>query len=384
MVEDIHKAIKGAQAFAMYRLPFSDECHVVAQQSEQSRILHNLSELEGRSGFVMAPFHADNRHPIIFISPETEQSIQFRTSCQSATDAPTDCTNSPDAHEEDYDSYRQVFRKFHSSLCSGEFEKLVLSRRKKLYVGNVNPVDIFMRACSAYPRMMVYLCSAPECGTWLGCTPEILLAGSKSHYRTVALAGTMAPDNPDTTSLHSVSWSDKNKEEQKIVADFIRKKLKPYTHVIEEEGPYTSRAGRLLHLKTEFHFSSAWSRESHAKPDSSGPTTCTDNASECRRSMSGLISSLHPTPAVCGLPQEKARKFIIENEGYDRRYYSGIVGMLNFHDETNLYVNLRCSSIADDGTAVLYAGGGLLPSSTVESEWQETEEKLKTILNVFR
>ncbi|MCD8236989.1 MAG: chorismate-binding protein [Prevotellaceae bacterium] len=384
MVEDIHRAVEGAQAFAMYRLPFSDECHIVAQQSEQSRTLHDLSELEGRSGFVMAPFHADSRHPIIFISPETEQCIPFRTDLRAVTNAPADRPGNPEVCEEDYDSYRQVFRKFHTSLCSGEFEKLVLSRRKKLHVGNVHPVEIFIRACSAYPRMMVYLCSAPECGTWLGCTPEILLAGSKSHYRTVALAGTMAPDNPDTTSLHSVRWSDKNREEQKIVADFIREKLKPHTYVIEEEGPYTSRAGRLLHLKTEFHFSSVWSREGHTKPDSSGPATCAAPTPECRRSMSGLISSLHPTPAVCGLPQEKALRFIIENEGYDRRYYSGIVGMLNFHDETNLYVNLRCSSIAADGTAVLYAGGGLLPSSTVESEWQETEEKLKTILNVFR
>jgi isochorismate synthase len=32
---------------------------------------------------------------------------------------------------------------------------------------------------------------------------------------------------------------------------------------------------------------------------------------------------------------------------------------------------------------VLYAGGGILASSDMESEWQETEEKMKTIGNVL-
>jgi isochorismate synthase len=30
------------------------------------------------------------------------------------------------------------------------------------------------------------------------------------------------------------------------------------------------------------------------------------------------ISVLHPTPAVCGLPKQGAKDFILENEGYDR------------------------------------------------------------------
>ncbi len=378
MVEDIHRVIKDAHAFALYRLPFSDECHIIAQLSNQPETLHDISELEDKKGFVMVPFHIDDLHPIVLIKPEIEQSIQFHTHCltereEGNTHPIRHCSN----RDEDYNLYQLVFRKFHSSLCSGEFEKLVLSRRKKLHVGKMDPVRIFTRACAAYPRMMVYLCSAPECGTWIGCTPEILLAGNKSHYRTVALAGTMAMDTSEDISQHTINWSEKNQQEQAIVADYIRERLKPYAYVIEEEGPYTSRAGKLLHLKTEFHFSSVWSTNSYKETNTSQPT-------ECTRNMSGLIRNLHPTPAVCGLPQEKALKFIIENEGYDRSYYSGVVGMLNPKNETNLYVNLRCSSISNDGTATLYAGGGILSSSTVDNEWQETEEKLKTILNVFR
>jgi isochorismate synthase len=90
------------------------------------------------------------------------------------------------------------------------------------------------------------------------------------------------------------------------------------------------------------------------------------------------LKVLHPTPAVCGLPKEKAYRFIKENEGYDRNYYSGFVGMLNPLGKTDLYVNLRCLNYKVNELS-LYAGSGLLSASELEDEWQETEKKLQTM-----
>ncbi len=94
--------------------------------------------------------------------------------------------------------------------------------------------------------------------------------------------------------------------------------------------------------------------------------------------MGDLLKRLHPTPAVCGLPKEKAYRFIQENEGYDRQYYSGFIGWLEPEGKSDLYVNLRCMNILSD-RLVLYAGSGLLLSSEPESEWQETEAKMQTM-----
>lgn len=41
-------------------------------------------------------------------------------------------------------------------------------------------------------------------------------------------------------------------------------------------------------------------------------------------------------------------------------------------------VNLRCMNILP-GSFVLYAGGGILASSEIESEWLETEAKMQTM-----
>ena len=50
---------------------------------------------------------------------------------------------------------------------------------------------------------------------------------------------------------------------------------------------------------------------------------------------------------------------------------------------THLYVSLRCMEIMDN-VCRLYAGGGLLIDSEEKREWEETEIKLNTMLNVLR
>lgn len=299
----------------------------------------------------MVPF--DTRRETVMIDGEQQtQKIPLQdcntllTSPSANSNDPLDCIFNRQGSTTTYN-----YPCFKKALDQGLFDKLVLSRSLTI-PAHIDPEKAFYQACRLYPRMMIYLCHVPEIGTWLGCTPEILLSGCKTHYRTVALAGTMP-------FAHQVEWTEKNKREQAIVAHYIKEILQRHADVIEEEGPYTSRAGQLVHLKTEFHFQ---------------PRQGT--------SIANIIDELHPTPAVCGVPKEQARHFIIQNEGYDRKYYSGIVGMYDPMGETNLFVNLRCAEILPD-TATLYAGGGILTDSTQESEWKETEEKMKTIGRVL-
>ena len=59
------------------------------------------------------------------------------------------------------------------------------------------------------------------------------------------------------------------------------------------------------------------------------------------------------------------------------------MGPLSIDGETNLFVTLRCMQIFPNAYR-LYAGGGLLPDSVEEQEWQETETKLDTMRNLLR
>ncbi len=211
--------------------------------------------------------------------------------------------------------------------------------------------SVFRAACKRYIHSYIYLCYTPQTGIWLGSTPEIILSGEKDEWNTVALAGTQPLQDGKLPQV----WDEKNRKEQDYVTAYIRSRLLSLGVHSTESGPYPAYAGALSHLKTDFHFSLR---------DNNG--------------LGDLLKVLHPTPAVCGLPKEEAYRFILENEGYDRRYYSGFIGWLDPNGRTDLYVNLRCMHIEDE-RLTLYAGGGLLASSELNDEWLETEKKLQTM-----
>lgn len=256
------------------------------------------------------------------------------------------------------------FENFHSHITDNEFSKIVLSRCSvETSDEPMAPENLFERACQLYPRMFVALVHTERSGTWLTASPEILLEGSERHWRTIALAGTMKlegeqlnfDESPDVNDADMIEWSDKNIKEQRYVAAYITKCLEQYSQNVAEEGPFTIRAGNLVHLRSNFDFTL--------------PTTA---------ELGELINALHPTPAVCGIPKETARKFILDNECVPRHYYSGFMGPLYPERETHLYVSLRCMKL-NENKYELYAGGGLLKDSEADSEWQETESKMETM-----
>ena len=69
-------------------------------------------------------------------------------------------------------------------------------------------------------------------------------------------------------------------------------------------------------------------------------------------------------------------------ERHQRRLYAGIIGLIQ-ETEINLFVNLRSCQIID-GNAYLYVGGGFTIDSIPELEWDETENKALTIINVLQ
>jgi isochorismate synthase len=95
-----------------------------------------------------------------------------------------------------------------------------------------------------------------------------------------------------------------------------------------------------------------------------------------------MLQLLHPTSAVCGMPLDTSLEFLSRNEKYDRQFYAGYLGPVNFNNDTNIFVNLRCAQLLEN-KAVLYSGAGVTIDSTPEQEWAETEMKMNTLLNII-
>lgn len=257
----------------------------------------------------------------------------------------------------EYTSSKEEFKQFvdqiKEAIKSEKYTKIVASRIKKVILkDNKSLFHILKNIIHSYPSAFSYLLYLPDnkiC--WMGASPEILLRHEGNIVKTMSLAGTQKfADN--------INWGEKEKVEQQIVTDYISESIKAFGYQIEISPADTKRAGNLAHLCSEIK------------------VKIPDNYA-----VQKIADSLHPTPAVAGIPKEKSIKFINENEGYNRSLYTGYLGVKNTNG-THYFVNLRCMQIFNDFAAV-YVGAGITIDSDAEKEWKETELKSMTMINII-
>ncbi|XP_022932306.1 isochorismate synthase 2, chloroplastic-like isoform X3 [Cucurbita moschata] len=91
-----------------------------------------------------------------------------------------------------------------------------------------------------------------------------------------------------------------------------------------------------------------------------------------------ILSTLHPTPAVCGFPTEEARDLIAETELFDRGMYAGPVGWFG-GEESEFAVGIRSALVETGLGALVYAGTGIVKGSNPSLEWDELELKISQV-----
>jgi isochorismate synthase len=250
------------------------------------------------------------------------------------------------------------------AINQGYFEKVVLSRSKSIErTESYSPISHFIRLCDAYPSVFCSLTYLPWTNEiWIGATPENLVSQDENGiFKTMALAGTQSSINTlgEEISNADAMWRQKEIEEQALVSRYIINCFKKIrVREFDEIGPKSVKAGNLIHLQTAFEVNT--------------------NEIEFPQLGSIMIDLLHPTSAVCGMPQKPAQDFISQTEDYDRSYYSGFLGPINIKNRTNIFVNLRTLKASKD-KLTLYAGCGITQDSNPEKEWIETQIKLKTV-----
>lgn len=373
-------------AFAYYRLPYLHHATQMLQHEGEPEVLGSVAELNGKEGFVVVPFSPSSDCPVVLIHPDEVKHVAVRTRGAGKFFVPRNLEFHRDetlSFTPETDTYAQDFAAFHERLKVGDFQKIVLARCARITLEErtrktsegegvgihqkslfADAESLFMEACQLYPRLFVALVYTEPSGIWLMATPEILLKGEGCEMTTMSLAGTQRAEPSRTVAdypVEGVEWSQKNQEEQQYVTDYITQCVSAFTDDYSLKGPYTTMAANLYHLRTDIRFSLKSTQQ-----------------------MGDVLEALYPTPAVCGIPKEATRQFILAHEHHPRQYYSGFVGPLQMQGKTHLYVSLRCMHILPDVHACeLYAGGGLLKESEMQKEWEETEAKMQTIKRVL-
>ena len=251
----------------------------------------------------------------------------------------------------DQTKYTSFVKEIQKHIGQGKLQKAIASRP---FFADVKPrwqiTTYFQKLVEKYENAFTYLFSVPGIGTWCGATPEMLIDAHGNKIQLVSLAGTKTQDQ---------EWSDKERDEQLFVTEYIKSQLnKNGCQNISAEEPQTVKAGAVEHLKTNI------------SAELSNP-----------EQLYSLVSNLHPTPAVGGLPKNAAIELILDKESYDRKYYTGFLGPVT-SSQTKLFVNLRCLESLGDSVC-LYLGAGITAASNPEAEWEETKLKAETLLSVL-
>ena len=251
-------------------------------------------------------------------------------------------------------------------------QKVVLARALRLAADQpIDPLMLLHRLVDADPEATAYLADLSPAGSayagaaLVGSSPELLVARHGTEVPCQPFAGS-APRNadPQTDSATgaALATSAKNRHEHRLVVDTMREALEPLCSRLDVAAePQLSRTAALWHLSTPIR---GVLRETS--------TTAMD-----------LALTLHPTPAVGGVPTGAAVDLIAAVEG-DRGFYAGAVGWCDARGDGRWMVAIRGAQLsADRRTALAQAGGGIVAESDPDEELAETTVKFRTILSAL-
>jgi len=332
---------KETDSFAAYSLPGSSDFRVCFQEDFSSTTTPpNVGPY-----FVIAPFRRELEASRYIRADRVITNQEF-----SLTVSNFDSEQSTDRNKYISDVERII-----NDIQNKSYQKLVYSRIIRSDRNGQSIYQIYKTLVDRYINAFVFCYYTPEGGCWMGATPELLVEDVGKNFRSIALAGTQIDMG---IPLDQVTWNNKEIVEHRYLKEYIEQCLHKEKIVFTEGQTRTLKAGNVVHISTEFSIEKA-------------------------QQITQMADLLHPGPAICGTPQKIAQQYIINYEDHDRSDYCGYIGVVGIDDCNAIYINLRSMQIFRSQLR-LYVGGGITKDSIPEAEWEETQNKSLTLLNVIQ
>ena len=228
--------------------------------------------------------------------------------------------------------------------------KLIFQLKKKL-----NIIQILHKLRLSQANACRYLWKRNKENIIFGASPEKLFSLKEKVLQLEAIAGTEKIGFDMDTFLRS----DKNLREHNFVINYLIENLK-FLNIrnYKKEEIKVKEFGNIAHL-------------------------CTLISAEVNKICPFvLLEKLHPSPAVCGFPKEKALDYLDSLENFDRGNYASPFGWVDVEGNADFRVALRGARILN-GEIEFIAGSGLVKGSICEKEIDEIKLKLASLANLI-
>lgn len=238
--------------------------------------------------------------------------------------------------------------------------KVVLARELRVRADTViDPQAVMFHLAGTFPTAFLY-----SIGGLVGASPEMLGQVFDRQFYARALAGTIGREGDprrDAEAARVLLHSAKDRHEHQLLQSFLAERLAPWVEDLTHgDEPELLTLANVHHLMTVF--------AGRAGPDASQPGGLVD-----------LVASIHPTPAIAGVPQADAVRWIRAHEP-PRGRLGGFVGWTDRDGNGQAVLVIRSLEL-NGSTARLVVGNGIVGDSNPAEEVRENQAKARGILD---
>jgi para-aminobenzoate synthetase component 1 len=256
--------------------------------------------------------------------------------------------------------YLRAIQRAKDYIAAGDIFQVNLSRRFEARI-SVSAPELYLRLRRINPAPMAAYLGGGDFAV-VSASPERFLHVRRGRVETRPIKGTRprgrTPDE-DAALAQELLRSEKDAAELAMIVDLERNDL---GRVCSYGTVRVTRPKALESFPTVHHLVATVVGRLHAGCD-----------------RTELLKATFPGGSITGAPKIRAMQIIDELEPTRRSIYTGAIGYLGFDGGMDLNIAIR-TFLVQGGRAWFQAGGGIVADSQPESEYDETAQKARALI----
>ncbi|MGB4504727.1 MAG: aminodeoxychorismate synthase component I [Syntrophaceticus sp.] len=262
-----------------------------------------------------------------------------------------------------YDTYCAAVQKVKDYIRTGDILQANFTQRFSCRLQD-NPWQLYQRLRKINPAPFAAYLHYPELDI-ASASPERFIKVNDGYVETRPIKGTRPRGKNNSEDLRlrkELIESKKDQNELAMITELERRELE---RVCSPGSVDVPEVFRLEEYPTVFHLVSTVRGELAQDKD-----------------VIDLLLNTFPGGSITGTPKIRSMEIIEELEPVKRGIYTGSIGYLGFDGNVDLSIVIR-TFIIKDGTAYFQVGGGITSGSDPDSEYWETIDKARALLDAL-
>jgi len=248
-------------------------------------------------------------------------------------------------------------------ITAGDIIQAVLSQRFAVDI-TADPFDLYRALRSINPSPYMYFLDYDDV-TIVGSSPEILVTEKDGRIRLRPIAGTRrrgATAEEDEALAAELLADEKERAEHLMLVDLGRNdvgRVSVYGRVEVDEFMVIEKYSHVMHIVSNVIGELAPGKDQF-----------------------DVLRACFPAGTVSGAPKIRAMEIIEELEPTRRGPYAGAIGYFSFSGSMDTCITIR-TILAQNGTAYIQAGAGIVADSVPEREYEECVNKAQALVKAI-